>query len=285
MARTDPETGAESARARTALAIGNTAIDEFYRDETLETSRPGGTAYNVASWFRYHGLRASLCSTLGTDFPDQPGIDTSFCEGAGTECPRCEVTLNDSNVPEDRRWVEGEFCFRTLGPVERRFDVVLLTAGRSEYETPFRTAAASIKGFALDPLVEDYDAEQLRTYLLEADYLFLNREERRALEGKLDVRIASLIEEYRLLGAVETSAERVLLHEPGESVTALEFETLENPIDTTGAGDAFASTFLAARVAGVPTERALQSAHETARRAIETLGAHPFVDRWQGERT
>lgn len=278
MARTEAAPSEASAKASTALAIGNTAIDEFYRDGTLEATRPGGTAFNVASWFRYHGLRPALCSTLGVDFPDQPAIDTSFCEVVGTESPRCEITLNDSNVPEDRRWVEGEFRFRTLGAVEARFDVVLLTSGRPEYETPFRTASASLKGFALDPLVETYEADQLRIYLAEADYLFLNREERRALDAILGVEIAHLPAAHDLQGVVETSAERVLLYDPGGSVTRLEFEPFESPIDTTGAGDAFASTFLSERATGASTEIALHSAHETATRAIDTVGTHPFVD-------
>lgn len=262
-----------------ALAIGNTAIDEFYREGTLETSQPGGTAFNVASWFRHYGFETSLCSTVGMDFPDLDDIDTSMCPVVDTESPRCQVTLNESNTPEAREWVQGAFRYRDLDPVDERFDVVLLTSGRTAFAAPFDTATTGRKGFALDPLVESYTADQIAAYLTEAEYLFLNQDERRSVEAKLGITMSELPTEYDLRAAVETSAERILLYEPDESVTPMAIDSLAHPVDTTGAGDAFAATFLSEIAIGATTDSAIQSAHEAATRTITSVGAHPFRSR------
>lgn len=265
-----------TARTKKALAIGNTAIDEFYREGALETVQPGGTAFNVASWFRHHGFQSYLCSTLGMDFPDLSDIDTSLCEVIDAESPRCQVTLNESNVPEKRSWVQGEYQYRPLGAVNDRFDVVLLTSGKTEFATPFNTTIAAVKGFALDPLVYTYQTEQIAAYLNEANYLFLNKNERRILEKKLKIEMKELPIEYNLHAAIETSAERVLLYEYDGSINLTAIDTLDDPVDTTGAGDAFASTFLYEITRGSNTDNAMQSAHEAAEWTITNLGAHPF---------
>lgn len=262
-----------------SLAIGNTAIDEFYRDGALETTRPGGTAFNVAAWFHHYGLQSHLCSTLGADFPELCDIDTSLCERVEAESPRCQVTLNDSNAPEERRWAQGEYRHRLLGAVEERFDVVLLTSGRAEFAPPFDTARATIKGFALDPLVGEYPAEQVAAYLGEADYLFSNHDERRVLEDTLDTTAGDLPAEYDLRAVVETSATRVRLYEPDGSIRETALDATDEPVDTTGAGDAFAATFLCEVLGGADTDTAIQSAHDAATRTITSVGAHPFRPR------
>lgn len=260
----------------TALAIGNTALDEFYRDGTLVRTHPGGTAFNVAAWFSHLGFRSFLCSTVGEDFPDPTDVDTSLCEAVSAPSPRCRVTLNESNVPEDRTWVQGDFSYRVPGPVEDRFDVVALTSGRTEFATAFETVTASTTGFALDPLVGTYLPDQLEAYLEGADYLFANRTEGRVLTDKLEIEMANLPGEYDLRGVVETSTEFIRLYEPGGSVSTTEFDPVENPVDTTGAGDAFAATFLAETARGGDAETAIQAAHEAAVRTITCVGARPF---------
>lgn len=267
------------ARTGNALAIGNTAIDEFYRDGRLETTRAGGTAFNVATWFHHYGFRSYLCSTLGADFHESSDVDTSLCEVIEADSPRCRITLNESNSPEDRSWVQGEYQYRPLGAVEERFDIVLLTSGRPEFATPFETTRAAIKGFALDPLVGTYPADRVAAYVDEAEYLFLNRNERQVLEEKLDIAMADLPAEYGLRAALETSAECVLLYESDGSVRRTLLDSLDNPVDTTGAGDAFAATVLSELVDGVDTDTAIRSAHEAAVRTITSVGAHPF-SRW-----
>lgn len=259
-----------------ALAIGNAAIDEFYRDGALELAQPGGTAFNVASWFSRHGYRSSLCSTLGSDFPDPTDIDTSLCEVDAADSPRCRVRLNESGASEDRTWVEGDISDRAFGPVEDRFDVVVLTSGRSEFSTPFETVSASTKGFALDPLVDTYPPERLAAYLTESDYLFVNRTESGVLADKLDTRFAELPVSYDLQAAVETSRTRVRRSDSTGTVSTTGFDPIENPVDTTGAGDAFAATFLIETVRGANTDVAIRTAHEAAVRTISHVGARPF---------
>lgn len=260
----------------TALAIGNTAIDEFYRDGQLERTQPGGTAFNVASWFAHHGFETVLCSTVGEDFPELTDVDTSLCEVVSAPSPRCRVTLNESSAPEDRTWVEGQFPYRSLGPVEERFDVVGLTSGRSEFATPFETVTAPTTGFALDPLVGTYPPDRLAAYLAGSDYLFVNRDERRVLTDRLDTETRDLPGNYALQGAVETSEQGVRLYEPGGSVSTTVLDSVENPADTTGAGDAFAAAFLVETARGADAETAIQSAHEAAVRTITSVGARPF---------
>lgn len=262
-----------------ALAIGNTAIDEFYRNETLERTCPGGTAFNVASWFDHYGFQSYLCSTLGRDFPAVDGIDTSLCIEVDADSPRCRVTLNDSTTPEERSWRQGSYRYRPLGAVEDRFDVVVLTSGRAEYEVPFDTARAGLKAFVLDPLVGSYCPTQLAEYVAEAEYLFVNDAERRALEGKLETPARELPDDFGLRGVLETEAERVRLYEPGKSVPSLAVETIDRPVDTTGAGDAFAATFVSEVSAGATHEAAIRTAHAAAVRTVTRVGACPVRPR------
>lgn len=262
-----------------ALAIGNTAIDEFYRNGVLERTSPGGTAFNVASWFSYYGFESHLCSTLGKDFPPVKDIDTSLCTVVEAASPRCRVTLNDSNTPEDRTWNQGDYRYRPIGAIEEGFEIVVLTSARSEFEVPFDTARARREAFVLDPLVESYRPQQLAAFVSEADYLFANEFERRVLEGKLETPAEDLPDEFDLRAVLETATEQVTLYESGGSVSTHAVETIERPVDTTGAGDAFAATFLSEVSTGATHEAAIRSAHMAAVRTLTSLGSCPVRPR------
>ena len=61
----------------------------------------------------------------------------------------------------------------------------------------------------------------------------------------------------------------------GDEVLRVAAVAVEHVEDSTGAGDAFAAGFLAARVAGASTAEALAAGCRLAARAVSTAGARP----------
>jgi sugar/nucleoside kinase (ribokinase family) len=105
-----------------------------------------------------------------------------------------------------------------------------------------------------------------------------NRDEAVLLTGEADIETAAaaLSRTYSLavvklggVGALAARQGRVVVRVPGRRVA---------PIDSTGAGDAFAGGFLAARLSGAGERAALVAGCRAGAVAVSQVGARPHVD-------
>jgi sugar/nucleoside kinase (ribokinase family) len=104
--------------------------------------------------------------------------------------------------------------------------------------------------------------------------LLPNAEEAAVLSGEEDPEGAALVLATRIPEVVVTLGARGALWASGQRVCAVEAEGT-TPVDTTGAGDAFAAGFLTARLAGAGPEEALREGCRLAAVAVRTVGARP----------
>ncbi len=91
-----------------------------------------------------------------------------------------------------------------------------------------------------------------------------------------DTDLAGTARRYRSYGVeeivVKNGAEPCLTM-AGDRQEIVAAQTVENPVDTTGAGDSFNGGYLAARVAGAPIGAACEAAHAISAQVISSFGA------------
>ncbi|MFC7154786.1 carbohydrate kinase family protein [Halomarina halobia] len=245
----------------------------------------GGSAANVACALAGLGVDAALFGSVGDDDPGR--LARRELETAGVDCRHLVET--DGSTAVKYLVVDGDgevvvlgsdganeaFAPDDLAPgAIRRVDHLHLTGQRPETAARLadraREADATV---SFDPgrrlCVRDYSATLER-----ADVVFLNEREADALADALSSDARGWLDATVLVvtqgagGArVRTAGDRY--RHPGYDVT---------PIDTTGAGDAFAAGFLAACDGGLPEggrgyERALAAANACGALASTVTGA------------
>jgi sugar/nucleoside kinase (ribokinase family) len=255
------------------LVVGNTAIDEFYRAGKKQYEVRGGNAYNAAKWFDNHGHEATLAAIIGSDYERPQDIDISESLESEKDSPRCRIHLNDESEPESRDWIPADFE-ETVGRPENEYDLVHLTAGVDTYGDAFRQADADIKALSPGGRIGEYDEETLLENMAEADIVFTNDEEFRTYENRFDESVNEIIEEYDIDQFFVTNAEEITLHTPS-GVETFDVDVIENPPDTTGAGDAFANTYLSEILNGSSAADAIERGIADARETVLTLGSLP----------
>lgn len=123
--------------------------------------------------------------------------------------------------------------------------------------------------------ITDAGVEASRRLIAEIgpDVLLCNRHEAELLEVDGPHRLAATT-------IIKNGAEATVVHS-AEGARTYAVAQVENVLDTTGAGDAFAAGYLVSRFeAGVAEEGAVSAAHELSARTLTTLGAtpRPLVD-------
>jgi len=279
--------------ARPVLCIGDTDVDLFIEvatlpgfdqkiDGRLVARTPGGMAANVAVALARLGTPARLSSCIGDDADGhfayaklaEEGVDLRRVRTlAGTRTFTCLVFLGPSGEKALVRLPTGAYLPdpATLDP--RDFaDVahVHLTMGRPAV-TRRALALAREAGCTVSLDLEESDlpaetvpvVEALRT----ADLVFVNERTHRALEARclgsargglpLVMTMGARGSRYRAAG---TSVDA-----PGIAV---------QPVDTTGAGDAFAAAFIHTHLLhGMPPAAALAFANTAAALGTRAIGA------------
>jgi ribokinase len=104
--------------------------------------------------------------------------------------------------------------------------------------------------------------------------LMPNAEESAVLSGEEDAERAALVLGRRIPEIVVTLGSAGALWTDGRKVCRVDAEST-TPLDTTGAGDAFAAGFLVARLSGSGPEEALRAGCGLAAVAVRTPGARP----------
>jgi sugar/nucleoside kinase (ribokinase family) len=105
--------------------------------------------------------------------------------------------------------------------------------------------------------------------------LLPNAEEAAVLSGEEDAQRAALALARRVLEVVVTLGPSGALWTDGTRISQIDGERVASPIDTTGAGDAFAAGFLVARISGADPEGCLRAGCRLAAVAVRTPGARP----------
>ncbi|MFB6174902.1 MAG: PfkB family carbohydrate kinase, partial [Candidatus Nanohalobium sp.] len=256
-----------------ALVIGQVTIDEYFdADGDYIASVPGGTGLNAALWFESNKFSTELAATLGSNFPELASLDFSSSERVDEECPVSEITLKDGGR-EEVQHIKGDYSLKELeGSGE--YDMVYLTSGFQEYSKPYMDSEADIKAFSPGHEPGEISMENVRNCLEEADFVLMNGREESILEQNLGYPIRDLSDKMDIDYVLVTEKDKITSYSSG-GVSELSVDTIEDPEDTIGAGDAFAANYLSSRLEGLNHEDAVQEGIARSREIVEQRGPLP----------
>ncbi|WP_423750677.1 carbohydrate kinase family protein [Salinirarus marinus] len=247
-----------------------------------QTTGGGGSAANVAATLSGLDVSASLLGSVGTD--DRGRAARDDLTDAGVDCTHV-VEVADAPTTVKYLVVDraGEVMVFGSDGANERFEASALPrsdlaaadhlhltsqAPETAAELARRANDAGV-GVSFDPGRRIRDRDYAAT-LRAADFLLLNRQEASvALETVPSVSEGVLVVKRGADGAEVRTPERTYTH-PGFDVDVA---------DTTGAGDAFAAGFVAARVDGREYDRALAVANACGALATTRVGARVSIDR------
>jgi sugar/nucleoside kinase (ribokinase family) len=259
-------------------------------------SKPGGSGANQAVWLGAMGADVEFAARVGSADRDRwmayfrgfgviPRLAGDETEPSGTlvtivdpDGERSFLTDRGANLklaPPDLPSLEAGnvfgvvisgYSFFAEGP---RATVSAFAASALAANVEVSLDAASV-GF-----LEEVGPATFRNWTQGFSTLFANAEEAECLSGSadLDTQMRELGRTYHRViikrgaaGAAIGGRDGVRLTQPAERVT---------PIDTTGAGDAFAAGFLAARQLGESEAEALSAGIAAGARAVAMVGGQP----------
>ncbi|HEY0375273.1 MAG TPA: PfkB family carbohydrate kinase [Amnibacterium sp.] len=254
---------------------------------------PGGSAANTACWIAAAGVAATVVATVHHEdlarhaallehagvVPELTGAD----EPTGTI-----VVLSDG---AERTMLTSRGANRLTGPDAVRPELlgshtllhltghVVTGPDRDEgWRALFGLAARLGVPVSVDPgsvgLLADYGPRRFRNLVAGCELLLPGREEAEILTGESDPeRAARALAEHHRTVVVKCGAEGAVTVSDGRLIMTPAAPS--QPVDVTGAGDAFAGSLLASLARGVPPVEALESAAKRAAEAIGILGARP----------
>ena len=285
------------------LIRGNTELlagGDIYGEVQLA---PGGSAANAAVWARRCGLPTRFVGKIGDDRFGRLAQDELVDEDVGAVWLHTDAHNTGSvavwiDHTGQRSMVSGKGADHYLLPSElpaqllRRAGHVHLSAW-SFFGDPPRAAARRAAQLAkqagatlsFDPgsfqLINETGLEAFVSFTadLQLDLLFPNAEEGEALTGETEpervcVRLAELYPGAAI--ALKLDADGAYYFEDGVGTHL--GPAAGRLVDATGAGDAFAGAFLAARLRGVGPLDAAALANMVSAWVIERVGARPAVD-------
>ncbi|HEY8346172.1 MAG TPA: sugar kinase [Symbiobacteriaceae bacterium] len=255
--------------------------------------QPGGSAANFAVWTARLGSPVRFAGRVGDDVMGQALIDDLRREGVepyvtrDPEHPTAVLVLFTGGAQRHMMIPQGanhHFSVRDLPEAALRGSGWLHVTGYSYFwEAPAQAAERAVEvarqegiPISLDPSSASYIRRRGLTLPEGLQVLMPNRDEALALTGCDTVEEAA-----RELGrkvplvAVKLGAEGALLCHHGEVVTVPPVRRIDNPVDTTGAGDAWGAAFVHALRRGHKPEEAARRANLLAAEVITRLGARP----------
>ncbi|MFI6411231.1 carbohydrate kinase family protein [Streptomyces sp. NPDC050585] len=260
---------------------------------------PGGAAANAACWAARSGWpdvrllgrvgageadwheealrRAGVRPLLVRDAEAATGTVVALVDGrAGGE----RTFLTDSGAV--LRLSPGDWSARLLDGVGLlHLSGYLFFAATSRATAALAMADARERGVpvSVDPastgFVGELGVDRFLDAVAGADVLFPNADEAALLTGLAspEAAAAALSRRHRLV-AVTLGARGALVAEAGEVVARVPARRMR-PVDTTGAGDAFAGAFLAARLAGATAAEAAEAGCRAGADAVGVVGGRP----------
>ncbi|MEU4257022.1 PfkB family carbohydrate kinase [Streptomyces fradiae] len=260
---------------------------------------PGGAAANAACWAARSGCPdVRLLGRVGAAEADwhaaalrRAGVRPLLVRDA--EAPTgTVVALVDGRAGGERTFLTDSGAVLRLAPADwspRLLDGVahlhlsgyLFFAATSRETARLAMAAARERGVAVsvDPasagFVRELGAERFLAAVDGTDVLFPNADEAVLLTGLPDPEsaAAALSRRHRMV-AVTLGGRGALVARAGEVVARMPARPAR-PVDTTGAGDAFAGAFLAARLAGATPAEAAEAGCHAGAEAVTVVGGRP----------
>ena len=259
------------------------------------TTHPGGGGANVAARLAEAGVPTMLVARAGDDAPGRAavaelraaGVDarvavdpvraTGTCvvivepDGERTMLPdrAANMALTPADLPvEELRAAEHLHLsgYTLLDPGSRAAGLVALEHARAA------GASVSVDPASAAPL-RAAGAEAFRRWTASADVLLPNAEEAAVLTGARDPEAAAWALARDGTEVVVTLGAGGALWTDGEQVERVPAAPAPAQIDSTGAGDAFAAGWIAARLGGAEPREALEAACALAARALGGAGA------------
>lgn len=291
---------------RGVVVIGDVMVDVIVRPEgpvrhgtdrhASIRSHPGGSGANQAAWLATMGMDTVLAARVGA--ADAARLQTHFrslgvVPYLATDLERPTGTLIAIIDPDGERSFLTDrganlgLCDADLPESLFQEAAAVLVSGYSLFaDAPRRAVQRFMRGarsagldVAVDAgssgFIEDVGADVFLQWTQEADLLLVNRDEARLLSGQ-----AELGEQ---LAGLRRSFETVVIKLGAEGAVAMgsdgRIERVAAPsvavVDTTGAGDAFAAGFLAARLWGRSLAAALAAGVAAGSRAVTVPGGQP----------
>jgi adenosine kinase len=257
--------------------------------DTLDVRR-GGVAPNICFGMGLLGLAPVLVGAAGADFEEyrswlgRHGVDTAsvrISEVQHTARFVCTTDADHNQIASFYTGAMSEARQIELQPVADRvggLDLVLI--GADDPQAMLRhTEECRTRGitFAADPSQQlaRLEADDIRTLVEGAEYLFTNEYEAALIESKTGWSAADV------LGRVGTrvttlGARGVRIERTGEPAIEVGCAEEERKVDPTGVGDAFRAGFVAGLSWDLSLERSAQLGCMLATLVIETLGTQEY---------
>jgi ribokinase len=253
----------------------------------------GGSAANVAAWLAATGTRPALVARVGEDERGRSaaaellaaGVDARLTADPDRPTGTCVVLVAPGGertmVPDagaGDRLAAGDLPDELLAP-GRHLHVAGYSLLRPGSRSAARSAIERARARRMTVSVDPSSAALLSPAFLElargADLLLPNVAEATALTGAADPARAARRIAASVTEVVVKLGELGALWTDGHKTRRVDAAVGAAPIDTTGAGDAFAAGLLAARLDGASPEDALAAGCRLAAEAVATPGARP----------
>jgi ribokinase len=253
----------------------------------------GGSAANTAAWLARAGVEPVLVGRVGDDERGRAAVDELRAAGVDAQlamdpelptgtcvvlvAPGGERTMAPDAGANDAL-TETDLADELLASADH-LHVAGYTLLRSGSRPAARAAIARAVARGITVSVDPSSAALLSPEFLDwargAGLLLPNADEARMLSGERDPERAGRALASRFSEVVVTlGADGALWTDGGASVRA-EAVPVEDAVDSTGAGDAFAAGLLAARLDGAGPEEALAAAVRLAAEAVTRPGGRP----------
>jgi len=253
----------------------------------------GGSAANTAAWLAAAGAEPVLVGTVGDDergrearaglvahgvdarLAVDPDLPTGTClvlvgpDGERTMAP--DAGANDALDEED---LDPELLGEG-GHLHVSGYSLLRPGSRGAAIAAVRRASRAGMTVSVDPSSSALLSAEFLDWADGADLLLPNASEAHALTGDSDPERAAQALADRFGEVVVTLGAAGALWTDGDAVLRAAPVAVDEVVDSTGAGDAFAAGLLAERVAGMSTAEALAAGCKLAARAVSQAGARP----------
>ncbi len=255
----------------------------------------GGTAGNIARISATLGTPLHLVSYVGNNFPEDyrtalldSGADLTYLERIEEfHTPTCWIM---SDRDHNQVAIMDQGPMKVLENFEPRPEPILeseiihIATGRPGfYMKVAKIAKEAGKTIAFDPAQEIhyvYTPETFRAMLPNADIFFCNEgEAKRALEYTHRTELPDLLEFVdTIVQTLGKDGSRIITSDGEITIPGVR---VENPVDTTGAGDAYRAGFYAALFRGYPMEIAGIAGAITASEVIKVAGGQTNIPSWE----